>query len=129
MLFRTGIIVGFQWFLSPCCLMQSQTSAHHRSSFHHTLWCEIALWNTAEGDRSMSSVAQVPSACSGGQPGLSGCSCAVAPLHAESLLGLYEGFSPLFSRVQTWCSCCGSPFGVTAPAAGPAYELWQAVCC
>lgn len=106
-------------------LTQSQISANHGSSSHHTLWAGTAPWNTAEGGRSFSNVAQVPAACSGGQPG---CSCAVAPVHVESLLGIYKGILTLFSQVQSWCSCCGSPFGVTAPAAGPAFELWLTGC-
>lgn len=58
------------------------------------LWAGTALWNVAECGRSFSNVVQVPAAGSGGQPGWLGCSCAVAPVHAEFLLGLYKGSSP-----------------------------------
>lgn len=45
----------------------------------------------------------------GGQPGCSGCSCAVAPLHNEPLLGLCKGFSPHSPRSRPGAAAVAHP--------------------
>lgn len=109
MLLCTGIIVGVQYFLSPC-LTQSQVSANHRSSSHHTLWAGATLWNAAEGGRTFSNIALATTGCMQWWPAgmvrkqlCSGCSARWVPA------GAVQGLSPSSPRSRPGVAAVACP--------------------